>query len=93
MSFRLEMLQVARVAPKILGESAGLVREFLLGQQNEDGGFRDRAGRSDLYYTVFALDGLLALRADLPVERVTKFLESFGAGDGQIGRASCRDRV
>ena len=82
MSFRLEMLQVARVAPKILGESAGLVRDFLLGQQNDDGGFRDRAGRSDLYYTVFALDGLLALRADLPVERVTKFLESFGAGDG-----------
>lgn len=82
MSFRLEMLQVARVAPKILGESAGLVREFLLGQQNDDGGFRDRAGRSDLYYTVFALDGLLALRADLPVERVTKFLESFGEGDG-----------
>ena len=81
MSFRLEMLQVARVAPKLLGESAGLVRDFLLRQQNDDGGFRDRAGRSDLYYTVFALDGLLALRAELPVARVRKFLESFGAGD------------
>ena len=76
------MLQVARVAPKVLGESAALVRDFLLGQQNEDGGFRDRAGRSDLYYTVFALDGLLALRSELPTEKVTRFLESFRHGDG-----------
>ncbi len=42
MSIRLEMLQVARLAPKVLDESAGLVREFLLRQQNQDGGFKDR---------------------------------------------------
>ena len=49
MSLRLEMMQVARLAPKCLGESAALVRNFLLGQQNPDGGFKDRSGRSDLY--------------------------------------------
>jgi len=58
---RLEMLQVARLAPKLLGESAELVSAFLLRQQNPDGGFMDRAGKSDPYYTVFGLDGLLAL--------------------------------
>lgn len=61
MSLRLEMLQVARLAPKLLGDSTELVEKFLRSQQNDDGGFKDRSGRSDLYYTVFGLEGLLAL--------------------------------
>jgi hypothetical protein len=81
-SIRLEMLQIARVAPKALGESTALVREYLLKQQNQDGGFRDRAGRSDLYYTVFALDGLLALQAELPALRVADYLGGFRGGEG-----------
>jgi len=79
-SVRLEMLQVARLAPKILGESADLVRGFLTSQQNEDGGFKDRAGKSDLYYTVFGIEGLLALQAPLPIEQVRGFLSKFGCG-------------
>lgn len=82
MSIRLEMLQVARVAPKLLGESAALVEAFLRRQQNPDGGFKDRTGRSDLYYTVFALDGLLALQAALPLDSAIKYLQTFGDGDG-----------
>ncbi len=81
MSLRLEMLQVARLAPKLLGESADLVRDFLLRQQNADGGFKDRSGGSDLYYTVFGLEGLLALQAPLPVERLVPYLQSFRAGE------------
>jgi len=81
-SIRLEMLQIARIASKALGESTTLVRDFLLKQQNEDGGFRDRAGRSDLYYTVFGLDGLLALQAELPARRVAEFLGGFRSGGG-----------
>jgi len=81
MSIRLEMLQVARLAPRMLGESAGLVREFLIRQQNEDGGFQDRAGRSDLYYTVFGMEGLLALQAPLPVAKLEDYLKQFGAGE------------
>ena len=82
MSMRLEMLQVARLAPKLLGESTELVHGFLLRQQNEDGGFRDRSGKSDLYYTVFGLDGLLALQAEVPRARITAYLKSFGEGEG-----------
>lgn len=81
MSLRLEMLQVARLAPKLLGESSDLVREFLTNQQNADGGFKDRSGSSDLYYTVFGLEGLLALQAPLPVESLKPYLASFGAGE------------
>jgi prenyltransferase beta subunit len=82
MSLRLEILQVARLAPKLLGESAELVRHFLQGQQNEDGGFRDRSGKSDLYYTVFGLDGLLALQAEIPRARIAAYLKLFGDGEG-----------
>jgi hypothetical protein len=94
MSIRLEMLQVARVATELLGESTELVRDFLCGQQGADGGFLDRAGKSDLYYTVFGLDGLLALAprpskssgpdqaGDLAsvFQRVWPYLETFGDG-------------
>jgi prenyltransferase beta subunit len=76
------MLQVARLASKPLGDAAGLVVEFLRSQMNADGGFKDRAGASDLYYTVFGLDALLALRADVPAASVAEYLRSFKDGDG-----------
>jgi prenyltransferase beta subunit len=81
MSLRLEMLQVARLAPKLLKDSAELVRDFLLRQFNEDGGFADRNGRSDLYYTVYGIDGLIALQAELPVEKIRSHVRSFGDGE------------
>ncbi len=74
------MLQVARLAPNVLQEAADPVAEFLLGQFDDDGGARDRAGSSDLYYTVFALEGLLALQRPVPVERVGAYLDGFGDG-------------
>jgi hypothetical protein len=78
MSLRLEMLQVARLAPKLLGDSAELVCDFLRRQQNPDGGFKDRTGKSDLYYTVFGIDALLALRADVAIRPLNDFLCSCG---------------
>jgi hypothetical protein len=75
------MLQVARLAPKLLGDSADLVRAFLARSAERRWRFKDRSGRSDLYYTVFGLEGLLALQAPLPAERVIPYLESFGAGE------------
>ena len=75
------MLQVARLAPKVLGESADKVAAFLRSQMNADGGFKDRAGNSDLYYTVFGIEGLFALRADLPANSLETYLRSFGAGE------------
>ena len=81
MSLRLEMLQVARLAPRVLEESAFLVRDFFLRQLDQDGGFADRTGRSDLYYTVFGIDGLIALQAELPMERIRSYARGFGDGE------------
>jgi hypothetical protein len=75
------MLQVARLAPSLLAEAAPRVRAFLEGQLTDDGGARDREGKSDLYYTAFLLDALIALQADLPRDRVRAYLEGFGMGE------------
>jgi len=74
------MLQVARLAPNLLAEAVEPVAAFLHESINGDGGARDRAGRSDLYYTVFLLESLIALRQDLPVDRVRPYLDGFGDG-------------
>ena len=82
MSLRLQMLQIARVAQKALGDSAQLVRDFLLRQITPDGGGADRAGKADLYYTIFVLAGLEALQAEIPKARVEPFMSGFGEGEG-----------
>ena len=74
------MLQVARLAPNLLGDATERVSDFLRKQINPDGGFRDRAGHSDLYYTVFGLEGLIALRQQPPYQQIRPFLEKFGDG-------------
>jgi prenyltransferase beta subunit len=76
------MLQVARLAPKSLGDAARLVADYLRSQLTPQGGFADRAGNPDLYYTVFGLEGLIALRADLPAAQVAAYLRTFGDGNG-----------
>ncbi len=89
MSLRIEMLQVARLAPRILGDSVELVRAFLIGQQNEDGGFKNRVGKSDLYYTVFGLESLLAaesrpipqLRDDSRLASAAEYLSGLSSGE------------
>ncbi|MBI5768333.1 MAG: hypothetical protein HZA93_11105 [Verrucomicrobia bacterium] len=81
MSLRLQLLQVARLAPRLLGDSTGLVRDFFAGQFTADGGARDRAGRPDLYYTIFALAGAQAIEAPVPLDRVEAFLRSHGTGE------------
>lgn len=82
MSIRLEMLQVARLAPKLLGQEArDLVVDFLRTQLHLSGGFIDRSGNADLYYTVFGLESLIALRADLPTS-IKSYLSGFRDGDG-----------
>lgn len=82
MSIRLEMLQVARLATSLLDESSALVENFIRSQQQADGGFADRAGGSDLYYTSFAIDGLTALQVELPSDALGAYLESQGDGEG-----------
>lgn len=82
MSLRLQLLQVARRAPRLLADSTSLVREFYRRQFNADGAACDRAGHPDLYYTIFAIAGAQALDAPVPLDRTASWLRAFGGGDG-----------
>ncbi len=88
MSLRLEMLQVARVAPKLLGDATDLVRAFFHRQLTAEGAGVDRSGRPDLYYTIFALAGLEALPANSalstlnPQPSTVAWLSTFADGAG-----------
>jgi prenyltransferase beta subunit len=84
MSFRLEMLQVARLAPKVLGEATELVERFLRSRLAADGqGFLDRDERPDLYYSMFGLEGLKALNtAEASLPDLRPWLHTLGAGEG-----------
>ncbi len=93
MSLRLEMLRIAKLALTQLRDANELVCGYLRGQLNEDGGFKDRAGSSDLYYTVFGVEGAQALRAELPTDRIVDYVKSFGAGkDLDLVHLSCLAR-
>ena len=86
MSQRLQMLQVARLARRTLGEATDLVVSFLQSLAAPGGGYCNRGGRPDLYYTSFALDALVALDA-LPADNeragaIRSYLDTFGDGSG-----------
>ncbi|MEX0725706.1 MAG: prenyltransferase/squalene oxidase repeat-containing protein [Planctomycetaceae bacterium] len=87
------MAQVARLAPKVLGSSTSLVVDFFHSQQQEDGGFPDRTGRSDLYYTVFGIEGLIALQQPVPTQKIYDYVRTFGGGaDLDLVHVSCLAR-
>lgn len=86
MSQRLQMLQVARLARRTLGDAVDLVTAFVRSTALVEGGHGDRSGRRDLYYSSFGSDALVALDAfdpDGAHARATRaWLSGFGSGDG-----------
>ena len=80
MSIRQQMLKAASRAKISLGNRVQQVARFIIGRLNEDGGFKDRVGKSDLYYTVFGIEALLALGAEIPREQIVNYLTQFGQG-------------
>lgn len=81
MTIRLEILRAAGRARKLLSDSGEPVIRFVRSRFQEDGGFRGRGRESDLYYTVFAMETLLALEASLPSEKIESYLHSFQGGE------------
>ena len=80
MTNRKELLQVARLSTRSLSEVTGLLEDFVAGRLHEDGGFVDRGGRPDLYYTVFGLACMEALMMEIPCKRIAPWLARFGDG-------------
>ena len=88
------MLQVARLSPKALGDAAPLVTAYMHSLATDDGGFANRDGSSDLYYTSFAVSGLVALQEPLRVDALSEYLRQFGDGERlDLVHRSCLARV
>ena len=87
------MLQAARRAPRLLGDSAPLIGQFLRGQFAPTGGFVNRAGVADLYYTLFGVESLVALGEPLPLDTLTPWLQSFTPESLDFIHACCLGRL
>jgi prenyltransferase beta subunit len=85
MTFRAAMLAAARKATDLPEVDAAEVAAFLRRQASSTGGFADRAGAPDLYYTVFGVEALLAVDAldEDQRELSRSYLAGFGGG-GQL---------
>ncbi len=66
MSLRLDMLRAAARARRRRPDAAQRIARFLQSRAMPDGGFTGRGAASDLYYTVFGMQGLVALGEALP---------------------------
>lgn len=82
------MLSRLRQGAIALGEQAAGTSAFLLSRINPDGGFQGRTGKSDLYYTAFGIDLLMALHTlpfmvhDSPLTApIADYIIRFGSGD------------
>jgi prenyltransferase beta subunit len=87
-----QMLAACRRGRCVLDSQASLVLGFFLDHTDASGGFHDRAGRPDLYYTVFGLGALRAFDARMP-DSTPGWLEQFGDGEGlDLVHLSCLAR-
>jgi hypothetical protein len=77
MSFRTEMLQVARLAPRLLDSATPLVADFLHRSRSPEGAWPDRDGKPDVYYTVFGIEGLMALHQSPDHPALAPWLDSL----------------
>jgi squalene-hopene/tetraprenyl-beta-curcumene cyclase len=80
MNYSQGILDAATAGREHLGTAARQVVAFTRSRLNTDGGFRGRDAASDLYYTVFGVDCLLALGEPVDTEALTRYLASFGDG-------------
>ena len=92
MTIRLSTIEAASMARAMLGESSALVEKFIRSKFSNDGGFSDRAGRSDLYYTVFGIETLIALDADLPTDAIDGYLHSIKIAELDFVHLTCLGR-
>lgn len=94
MTIRQRMLRTAGAARKLLRESADRVVEFVRKRVRADGGIAGRGKKSDLYYTVFGLECLRALGAEVPRDGALEYLKTYGDGAGlDLVHLSCLVRA
>jgi hypothetical protein len=73
-----DMLDTASRVTRILPpESVERIADFVLSRIKEDGGFRGRADKTDLYYTIFGIQCLAVLGRASSLDPVRDYVASF----------------
>ena len=74
----IELFDTLRKAPSLIGESAAIIiSDYIFSQFTADGGFRNRAGKCDQYYTMFGLTCAEALGVHVDIGLVSRYLSRF----------------
>ena len=77
-SHSIELFETLSHASSLLHpEAMDAIGGYIHGQLRHDGGFADRNGDSDLYYTMFGLSCAAVLNLKVPHERIAGFLDRF----------------
>ncbi len=71
------MIEAVCRSKQLLAVDVPDIIAFLNDKQNPDGGFRGRSKHSDIYYTLFASEALIALGAKLPAKLIKKYLKGL----------------
>ncbi|NBB95396.1 MAG: hypothetical protein GVY16_06605 [Planctomycetes bacterium] len=93
MTIRERMIAAARRAVFCVGLEPETVVQSLRAQQQEGGAFTDRAGRADLYYTVFGVEGLLALDQPIDGDALAAWLATIDPAALDLVHAAALARV
>ena len=72
-----EMIKTLRRGLDLFGPQADKIIAYIASLQNADGGFRGRTTASDLYYTMFAEEILLAAQADFDRNGLIRYLHTI----------------
>ena len=83
------MLQVAGLAPRLLNDASENVVNFIHSRFDpKTGSYLGRDNHPDLYYVIFALSCLRALKAEIPQDEVFNYLENHSDQE-QISKMDC----
>lgn len=81
MAYSNDMLETVSASREALGDQAARVLRFVESQRHPSGGYVNRAGQPDLYYTVFGLDCTAALGGGAAGPETEAYVRSFGSGE------------
>jgi len=87
-SMRSDMMSRAKTGVRLHRQDLSHTERFIRGCLNDDGGFVNRSGRSDLYYTVFGLSASVAMGAEVPWRRVAAYLSGFNPAELDLVHAA-----
>lgn len=86
----IELFDTLRMVPSLIGENAvTVISDYISSQFTNEGGFRNRAGKCDQYYTMFGLTCAEALGVHVDISLVRRYLRRFNSAELDLVHLVC----